>query len=100
MIGATRKQEDLLSFIKSYTADNGISPSFAEMQLAVGLKSKSGVHRLVDALEERGRIRRIPQRARAIEIVDHNPLTGVSTTDLLAELERRRPGLVAMALAA
>jgi repressor LexA len=100
MIGLTHKQRDCLSFIQSYTDEHGASPSFEEMKAGLGLKSKSGVHRLLDALEERGHIRRMPWRARAIEVVTANPLAGVSTADLLAEIERRRPGLAAMALAA
>lgn len=69
MSALTRKQADLLAFIKSYHRENGIPPSLSEMGAAVGQKSKSGTHRLVSALEERGYIKRMPNRARAIEIV-------------------------------
>lgn len=65
----TKKQRELLQFIQERLADNGISPSFDEMKEALGLKSKSGVHRLITGLEERGFIRRLPHRARALDIV-------------------------------
>ncbi|WP_373487683.1 transcriptional repressor LexA [Blastomonas sp.] len=65
----TRKQHDLIRFIQQRLEENGISPSFEEMKEALDLKSKSGVHRLVSALEERGFIRRLPNRARALEIL-------------------------------
>lgn len=67
----TGKQHQLLSYLIDYQADKDITPSFDEMRQAVGLASKSGVHRLVSALEERGYIRRLPNRARAIEILRH-----------------------------
>lgn len=66
----TAKQRDLLIFLKSYQAEHEHAPSFDEMKNAIGLKSKSGIHRLVSALEERGYIRRLANRARAIEIID------------------------------
>jgi len=65
----TKKQHQLLMFIKSRLDQGGISPSYEEMKDALGLHSKSGIHRLVKALEERGFIRRLPNRARALEIV-------------------------------
>ncbi len=65
----TRKQHDLLTFINARLGASGVSPSFEEMKEALGLKSKSGVHRLINALEERSFIRRLPNRARALEIV-------------------------------
>ena len=65
----TRKQLELLDFIKSRTDRDGVPPSFDEMKDALELKSKSGIHRLITALEERGFIRRLAHRARAIEIV-------------------------------
>ena len=65
----TRKQHELLCYIHDHLADNGVSPSFEEMKEALELKSKSGVHRLISALEERGFIRRLPNRARALEVV-------------------------------
>jgi repressor LexA len=65
----TAKQRELLLFIDQRLKQDGISPSFDEMREALELKSKSGVHRLISALEERGFIRRLPNRARALEIV-------------------------------
>lgn len=65
----TRKQHDLLSFINQRLQTTGVSPSFEEMKLALNLKSKSGVHRLINALEERRFIRRLPNRARALEVL-------------------------------
>ncbi|MFN4134885.1 MAG: transcriptional repressor LexA [Novosphingobium sp.] len=65
----TRKQHDLLIFIQTRLEETGISPSFEEMKEALDLKSKSGVHRLISALEERGFIRRLPNRARALEVL-------------------------------
>lgn len=65
----TRKQHELLRFIQNKLEETGISPSFEEMKDALDLKSKSGVHRLISALEERGFIRRLPNRARALEVL-------------------------------
>ncbi|MBV1864558.1 MAG: transcriptional repressor LexA [Rhodobacteraceae bacterium] len=65
----TRKQLDLLEFIHNRMKKEGIPPSFDEMKEALGLRSKSGIHRLITALEERGFIRRLAHRARALEIV-------------------------------
>ncbi len=65
----TRKQHELLCFIHDRLSETGVSPSFEEMKEALDLKSKSGVHRLISALEERGFIRRLPNRARALEVV-------------------------------
>lgn len=65
----TRKQLDLLKFIHGRVQVDGVSPSFDEMKEALNLRSKSGIHRLIIALEERGFIRRLAHRARAIEIV-------------------------------
>ena len=65
----TRKQHELICFIQDRLAETGISPSFEEMKEALDLKSKSGVHRLISALEERQFIRRLPNRARALEVL-------------------------------
>jgi repressor LexA len=65
----TAKQYELLQFIQRRLEETGISPSFEEMKEALDLKSKSGVHRLISALEERGFIRRLPNRARALEVM-------------------------------
>ncbi len=65
----TAKQHELIQFIQQRLEETGISPSFEEMKEALDLKSKSGVHRLISALEERGFIRRLPNRARALEVI-------------------------------
>ena len=65
----TRKQHELLLFIYRHLSKNGVSPSFDEMKDALGLRSKSGIHRLISGLEERKFIRRLPHRARAIEVL-------------------------------
>lgn len=80
--GLTRRQADLLAFIKAHTEKHGISPSFYEMAAGIGTASKSTVFRLIEGLEERGSIKRFPNRARAIEIVEREPT-------LPADLERR-----------
>lgn len=69
----TRKQQELLLYINSRLGEDGVSPSFDEMKDAVGLKSKSGIHRLITALEERGFMRRLPHRARALEVLKLPP---------------------------
>lgn len=65
----TPKQQELLSFIQTRLDEGGVSPSFEEMKDALDLRSKSGIHRLINALEERGFIRRLPNRARALEVL-------------------------------
>src|SRR6187399_3124165 len=65
----TAKQHELLRFIQRKLEETGISPSFEEMKDALDLRSKSGVHRLISALEERGFLRRLPNRARALEVL-------------------------------
>ncbi|TPG22672.1 transcriptional repressor LexA [Sphingomonas koreensis] len=65
----TAKQHELICFIHDRLAETGVSPSFEEMKEALDLKSKSGVHRLISALEERQFLRRLPNRARALEVV-------------------------------
>jgi repressor LexA len=65
----TPKQQELLSFIQIRLEEGGVSPSFEEMKEALDLRSKSGIHRLINALEERGFIRRLPNRARALEVL-------------------------------
>lgn len=64
----TKKQHDLLVYIHEHMGDSDIAPSFDEMKKALGLKSKSGIHRLITALVERGYIERLPHRARALKI--------------------------------
>jgi repressor LexA len=65
----TRKQYELLRFIHERLKETGVPPSFEEMKEALDLRSKSGIHRLITALEERGFIRRLPNRARALEVI-------------------------------
>src|ERR687883_173634 len=65
----TRKQFELLRYVNERLKEPGIPPSFDEMKDALDLRSKSGIHRLITALEERGFIRRLPNRARAIEVI-------------------------------
>ncbi|MET0249111.1 MAG: transcriptional repressor LexA [Sphingobium sp.] len=65
----TPKQQELLNFIQNRLEEGGVSPSFEEMKDALDLRSKSGIHRLINALEERGFIRRLPNRARALEVL-------------------------------
>ena len=82
----TQKQKDLLMFIHERMQDSGVPPSFDEMKDALELKSKSGIHRLIMALVERGFIRRLPNRARAIEVIK----LPETSTDALNQT--RRPG--------
>ncbi|MDC0057107.1 transcriptional repressor LexA [Alphaproteobacteria bacterium] len=65
----TKKQKELFEFLSNYIAKNSISPSFEEMKNALNLKSKSGIHRLVTSLEQRGFIKRLKHKARAMEII-------------------------------
>lgn len=89
-VSTTYKQNELLAFIQNFQIVNdGVSPSFDEMADAVGLKSKSGVHRLLSALEERGQIARLRARPRAIQIIPDNIFTGIPSSQLVAELARR-----------
>ena len=65
----TKKQKNLLLFINNKLRSSGVSPSYEEMKQSLNLKSKSGIHRLISALEERGFIRRLPHKARALEVI-------------------------------
>ena len=80
----TKKQKDLLMFIHTRVQETGVSPSFEEMKEALDLKSKSGIHRLITALEERGFIRRLAHRARALEILK---LPDAASTPTVADAE-------------
>ena len=77
----TKKQLELLLFIDAHLKKQGTAPSFEEMKMAVNLKSKSGIHRLVTALEERGFLRRLPHRARALEITKLPPSHRVGNSE-------------------
>ncbi len=81
----TRKQHELICFINARLGETGVSPSFEEMKDALDLKSKSGVHRLISALEERGFIRRLPNRARALEV------TKLPEGDVVAKVPAAKP---------
>ena len=85
----TRKQYELLMYIEASLRDGGVSPSFDEMKEALGLKSKSGIHRLITGLEERGFIRRLPHRARALEVLklpeNAQPLQNAQKTASISE---------------
>jgi len=84
----TAKQHELLLFIQQRLEETGISPSFEEMKEALDLKSKSGVHRLISALEERGFIRRLANRARALEVTrqPEDVVTAKAANDAVAKV--------------
>ena len=65
----TKKQKELFDYLSNYISKKNISPSFEEMKIAVNLKSKSGIHRLITSLEQRGFIKRLKHKARAMEII-------------------------------
>jgi len=87
----TKKQHELLMFINQRLAANGVAPSFDEMKDALRLRSKSGIHRLISGLEERGFIRRLPHRARALEVIK---LPGESAVAASAERSRFSPTVI------
>jgi repressor LexA len=91
----TRKQHELLVYIHESLTESGVSPSFEEMKGALDLKSKSGVHRLISALEERGFIKRLANRARALEVVKMPDRSGdtrdVSTNNIINLAPKYRP---------
>ena len=91
----TRKQHELIRFIQVRLEESGVSPSFEEMKEALDLKSKSGVHRLISALEERGFIRRLPNRARALEVIkqpeDVTSKAPLRSADNVVTLKRPEP---------
>ena len=95
----TKKQHELITFIQNKLEESGISPSFEEMKEALDLKSKSGVHRLISALEERGFIRRLPNRARALEVIKtpegsvakSAPRAAANANDAIASLRSPAP---------
>lgn len=89
MIGLTEQQHRLRDFIIEFIAANGIAPSVREMSEHFDFIGVGNIHRLLGALVERGAIRRIPNRARAIEIIEPDALHNVTTDELVAELTRR-----------
>lgn len=88
----TRKQHELLMFIDRHLKNTGFSPSFEEMKDALSLKSKSGIHRLISALEERGFLRRHHHRARALEVIRTPEDLGQGPAALRAEAAATPPG--------
>ncbi len=90
----TSKQHELLNFIHERLSSTGVSPSFDEMREALDLKSKSGVHRLISALEERQFIRRLPNRARALEVLKVPEIAAPATAATVTAL---RPAVPAAA---
>jgi repressor LexA len=82
----TQKQHELLLFINKRIKDTGFSPSFDEMKEALNLASKSGIHRLITALEERGFLRRLPHRARALEVIKLPESAAVTSPQPTAEV--------------
>ena len=80
----TRKQKELFDYLKEYISSNEISPSFEEMKQAVNLKSKSGIHRLITSLEQRGFIKRLKHKARAMEIIEKNSNANDDNIDSLS----------------
>jgi repressor LexA len=77
----TKKQKELFVYLNNYISSNDISPSFEEMKNAVNLKSKSGIHRLITSLEQRGYIKRLKHKARAMEITKDLPNKNVNKFD-------------------
>jgi repressor LexA len=86
----TKKQFELLIFVNRRLKESGVSPSFEEMKDALGLRSKSGIHRLISGLEERGFIRRLAHRARALEVVRLPEDTAVATRARTPTADRAR----------
>lgn len=91
--GLTRKQQDALEFIRSFIAERKIPPSYNEIADALGVKSKSVVCRVVDALEDRGHIRRLAKRARSIELIENDPPSCPHCPHCQREAARREKGL-------
>ena len=77
----TKKQKELFVYLNNYISSNDISPSFEEMKNAVNLKSKSGIHRLITSLEQRGNIKRLKHKARAMEITKNLPKKNLNTIE-------------------
>jgi repressor LexA len=86
----TRKQNELLLFINKRLNDDGVSPSFDEMKEALRLKSKSGIHRLITGLEERGFLRRLPHRARALQVLKLPEAAAMPAPNVTPLLDSRR----------
>ncbi len=92
----TQKQRDLLMFIHDYTSRTGLSPSFEEMKDGLDLKSKSGIHRLINALVERGFLERLPNKARALEVKklpENTGIRSVSNPENVAAIKNPKAGV-------
>ena len=94
----TKKQKELFDYLKTYVSKNSISPSFEEMRVAVNLKSKSGIHGLITSLEQRGFIKRLKHKARAMEIIKKHvspttlkPETNLFSIPLLGSISAGNP---------
>jgi repressor LexA len=86
----THRERELLDFVERYmTLHGGVSPSWDEMRVALGLSSKSGVSRLVESLVAQRKLRREHTGYRSIVVIDHDPFVGIATDRLVAELRRR-----------
>ena len=85
----TKKQHELLLFLEERISQSGVTPSFEEMKNKVGLKSKSGIHRLISALEDRGFIKKLPFKARAIEIIKSRNIKSKSSDHKPDTLDRQ-----------
>ncbi|SEJ64773.1 repressor LexA [Sphingobium sp. AP50] len=96
----TPKQQELLSFIQTRLEEGGVSPSFEEMKDALDLRSKSGIHRLINALEERGFIRRLPNRARALEVLKLPDAMHRDVAPVIPARPRAAPSAPALPIAA
>ncbi len=97
----TPKQKNLLAFIHRCLTEHGVPPSFDEMKTAMGLRSKSGIHRLIQALEDRGFVRRLPHKARALEILkvpDGFPAASAIQTEADMNMEIPFVGTIAAGL--
>jgi len=90
----TKKQHELLTFLNGRLKETGVSPSYDEMKDALGLKSKSGIHRLITGLEERGFIRRLPHRARALEVVKLPESASASPLSVVAGEREVQPNVI------
>src|SRR3982074_702312 len=84
----THKQNELLMFINKRLNDDGVSPAFDEMKEALRLKSKSGIHRLITGLEERGFLRRLPHRARALQVLKPPEAAAMPAPNVMPMLAR------------
>lgn len=89
MSALTLQQLRLLSYIRAYIAEHGVSPTVRQAATDMGLSGIGNISRMLKCLEERGAIRRTRYRERGIEVIDEDPFHGLTTTAIVAELERR-----------